>query len=161
MSILFRQITRFKIANFFKIRIDTAANRRQIIEESKYLGGDLEHTHLVKGLDYALLQKVKAEAERGGGESSGKKGGGDGDDDEGGDEEKDEDGGGGKESSGDETDEENEADKAGSEPDDGRIRMSLKPKLLTKSTTAAFAAALNKSLAEPNAFVFKKLVDFQ
>lgn len=28
------------------------------IEESKYLGGDLEHTHLVKGLDYALLQKV-------------------------------------------------------------------------------------------------------
>jgi IK cytokine len=27
------------------------------------LGGDLEHTHLVKGLDYALLQKVKAELE--------------------------------------------------------------------------------------------------
>lgn len=28
------------------------------VEETKYLGGDLEHTHLVKGLDYALLQKV-------------------------------------------------------------------------------------------------------
>ncbi|KAF1741180.1 hypothetical protein MXB_3415 [Myxobolus squamalis] len=25
---------------------------------SKYLGGDFEHTHLVKGLDYALLEKV-------------------------------------------------------------------------------------------------------
>lgn len=33
---------------------DNALRRRQIIEESKYLGGDLEHTHLVKGLDYAL-----------------------------------------------------------------------------------------------------------
>ncbi|XP_077983588.1 protein Red-like [Glandiceps talaboti] len=41
---------------------DTAAiRRRQLIEESKYLGGDMEHTHLVKGLDYALLQKVRAE----------------------------------------------------------------------------------------------------
>ena len=28
------------------------------IEHSKYLGGDVEHTHLVKGLDYALLSKV-------------------------------------------------------------------------------------------------------
>ena len=32
--------------------------RKQTIEESKFLGGDIEHTHLVKGLDYALLQKV-------------------------------------------------------------------------------------------------------
>ncbi|XP_071787633.1 protein Red-like [Asterias amurensis] len=41
---------------------DTASNRRkQLIEESKYLGGDMEHTHLVKGLDYALLHKVRAE----------------------------------------------------------------------------------------------------
>ncbi|KAH9632693.1 hypothetical protein HF086_016892 [Spodoptera exigua] len=30
-------------------------------QESKYLGGDMEHTHLVKGLDYALLQKVRSE----------------------------------------------------------------------------------------------------
>ena len=29
-----------------------------MIQESKYLGGDMEHTHLVKGLDFALLQKV-------------------------------------------------------------------------------------------------------
>jgi hypothetical protein len=29
------------------------------IEQTKYLGGDEEHTHLVKGLDYSLLQKVK------------------------------------------------------------------------------------------------------
>ena len=28
------------------------------VENSKFLGGDLKHTHLVKGLDYALLQKV-------------------------------------------------------------------------------------------------------
>ncbi|KAG8373873.1 hypothetical protein BUALT_Bualt11G0070600 [Buddleja alternifolia] len=31
------------------------------IEKSKYLGGDVEHTHLVKGLDYALLHKVRSE----------------------------------------------------------------------------------------------------
>ena len=32
--------------------------RKRVIQESKYLGGDMKHTHLVKGLDYALLQKV-------------------------------------------------------------------------------------------------------
>lgn len=31
------------------------------VEESKYLGGDMEHTHLVRGLDFALLAKVRAE----------------------------------------------------------------------------------------------------
>lgn len=41
-----------------KGNFDAAARRKQLIEESKFLGGDLEHTHLVKGLDYALLQKV-------------------------------------------------------------------------------------------------------
>lgn len=35
--------------------------RKFNIEESKFLGGDLEHTHLVKGLDYALLHRMKAE----------------------------------------------------------------------------------------------------
>lgn len=35
--------------------------RRRVIEESKYLGGDIAHTHLVKGLDYALLEKVRSE----------------------------------------------------------------------------------------------------
>lgn len=38
-----------------------AERRKQMIQESKYLGGDMEHTHLVKGLDYALLEKVRAE----------------------------------------------------------------------------------------------------
>jgi len=40
---------------------DAAERRRQMIQESKYLGGDMEHTHLVKGLDFALLQKVRSE----------------------------------------------------------------------------------------------------
>ena len=35
--------------------------RQLSIEESKFLGGDVEHTHLVKGLDFALLRKVRAE----------------------------------------------------------------------------------------------------
>lgn len=38
--------------------LDAAERRKQMIQESKFLGGDMEHTHLVKGLDYALLQKV-------------------------------------------------------------------------------------------------------
>ena len=29
------------------------------VEDSKFLGGDVEHTHLVKGLDFQLLQKVQ------------------------------------------------------------------------------------------------------
>jgi len=33
------------------------------VEESKFLGGDMDHTHLVKGLDYALLGKNKKELE--------------------------------------------------------------------------------------------------
>jgi len=34
---------------------------RVSITQSKYLGGDIEHTHLVKGLDFALLQKMRSE----------------------------------------------------------------------------------------------------
>jgi len=30
-------------------------------EDSKYLGGDMDHTHLVKGLDYALLTKIRSD----------------------------------------------------------------------------------------------------
>jgi len=41
--------------------MDAAERRKQMIQESKFLGGDMEHTHLVKGLDYALLQKVRSE----------------------------------------------------------------------------------------------------
>ena len=33
--------------------------RKQLIQESKFLGGDMQHTHLVKGLDYVLLDKVR------------------------------------------------------------------------------------------------------
>merc|ERR1711879_786646 len=38
-----------------------AQKKKLLIEESKYLGGDIEHTHLVKGLDYALLSKKRQE----------------------------------------------------------------------------------------------------
>lgn len=44
-----------------KSGVDAAERRKQQIQESKFLGGDMEHTHLVKGLDYALLQKVRSE----------------------------------------------------------------------------------------------------
>lgn len=44
-----------------KSTFDAAERRKRMIEESKFLGGDMKHTHLVKGLDYALLHKVKAE----------------------------------------------------------------------------------------------------
>ena len=37
-------------------------NSRFTVEESKHLGGDLAHTHLVKGLDFQLLRKVRARA---------------------------------------------------------------------------------------------------
>jgi len=33
-------------------------------DQSKYLGGDIEHTHLVKGLDYTLLEKVRTDIGR-------------------------------------------------------------------------------------------------
>ncbi|KXJ10977.1 Protein Red [Exaiptasia diaphana] len=51
---------------------DSAAERRRLaIQESKFLGGDMEHTHLVKGLDFALLQKVRSEIAGEGEESMG------------------------------------------------------------------------------------------
>ncbi|KAI1729078.1 protein Red [Ditylenchus destructor] len=46
-----------------KAAASLAERRRMEIEESKYLGGDMEHTHLVKGLDYSLLNKVRNEIE--------------------------------------------------------------------------------------------------
>lgn len=46
-----------------------------ITEQSKFLGGDIAHTHLVKGLDYALLnqerQKLKAGGAGGGSDTGG------------------------------------------------------------------------------------------
>ncbi|KAJ2787519.1 hypothetical protein GGI15_000650 [Coemansia interrupta] len=35
--------------------------QRVVYERSKYLGGDIESTHLVKGLDFLLLEKIRAE----------------------------------------------------------------------------------------------------
>ncbi|GFS45481.1 protein Red, partial [Nephila pilipes] len=44
-----------------KSGLDTMERRRQMIQESKFLGEDAEHTNLVKGLVYAVLQKVSNE----------------------------------------------------------------------------------------------------
>ncbi|KAI4380311.1 hypothetical protein MLD38_006516 [Melastoma candidum] len=41
--------------------LSTSDAHKLSIEKSKYLGGDVEHTHLVKVLDYALLNKVRSE----------------------------------------------------------------------------------------------------
>ncbi|KAI4377492.1 hypothetical protein MLD38_015106 [Melastoma candidum] len=43
------------------VDLSSADAHKLSIEKSKYLGGDVEHTHLVKGLDYALLNKVRSE----------------------------------------------------------------------------------------------------
>ena len=37
-----------------KGNFDAAERRRQMIQESKFLGGDMEHTHLVKGKAHCL-----------------------------------------------------------------------------------------------------------
>ncbi|CAG9854328.1 unnamed protein product [Phyllotreta striolata] len=52
------------VAPDLKSGFDAAERRRQMIQESKFLGGDMQHTHLVKGLDYALLQKVRSEIQQ-------------------------------------------------------------------------------------------------
>uniref|UniRef100_A0AAV1UNQ9 RED-like N-terminal domain-containing protein n=1 Tax=Peronospora matthiolae TaxID=2874970 RepID=A0AAV1UNQ9_9STRA len=44
--------------------IDADAYRHIDAEQSKFLGGDMEHTHLVKGLDYALLAQLKREKQK-------------------------------------------------------------------------------------------------
>jgi IK cytokine len=69
------------VAPDIKSTFDAAERRKKMIQESKFLGGDMEHTHLVKGvprdrflhiaclqsgffslgLDFALLQKVRSE----------------------------------------------------------------------------------------------------
>jgi hypothetical protein len=38
-------------------------------EQSKFLGGDINHTHLVKGLDYALLNQERQKLKSGGGDT--------------------------------------------------------------------------------------------
>ncbi|CAO2836855.1 unnamed protein product [Amaranthus hypochondriacus] len=46
------------------VDLKSADSHKLAIERSKYLGGDVEHTHLVKGLDYALLHKVRSEMDK-------------------------------------------------------------------------------------------------
>lgn len=108
--------------------VENAERRRQIIEESKFLGGDLEHTHLVKGLDYALLQKIKAELEK---------------------KQDDLD----LEENQDKDKEQIDIDeKEGSDEEDVNEEKSskpvLKPKIVSKSDNAAIASALTKSFKD-------------
>ncbi|RMX69150.1 hypothetical protein KXD40_006337 [Peronospora effusa] len=44
--------------------IDAKEYKHLDTEQSKFLGGDMEHTHLVKGLDYALLAQLKREKQK-------------------------------------------------------------------------------------------------
>ncbi|GFU07904.1 protein Red [Nephila pilipes] len=45
------------VAPHAKSGLDNAERRRQMIQESKFLGGDMEHKQLVIGLGYAVLQR--------------------------------------------------------------------------------------------------------
>ncbi|CAI5502756.1 unnamed protein product [Closterium sp. Naga37s-1] len=58
------------------VDLTTTDAHKLAIEKSKFLGGDVEHTHLVKGLDYALLNKVRSEMKGRPGERGGEAGGG-------------------------------------------------------------------------------------
>lgn len=107
---------------------ENADRRRQIIEESKYLGGDLEHTHLVKGLDYALLQKIKAELEKKQEDMD--------------IEDRNED----EEKNKDEIDDKYTDEEEDEEEND--LKANLKPKLISKTSNAAIASALTKSFEE-------------
>jgi hypothetical protein len=44
--------------------VDADAFKHLDAQQSKFLGGDMEHTHLVKGLDYALLAQLKREKQK-------------------------------------------------------------------------------------------------
>ena len=125
--------------SLFYSRTDNAERRRQIIEESKYLGGDLEHTHLVKGLDYALLQKIKAEQEKKEEDQD--------EDDENQDDKEDKDEENEDREMQKSTDEEDEDEDDVEEED--KLKANLKPKISSKSATAALAAALNNNVKDP------------
>ncbi|KAI8618834.1 RED-like protein N-terminal region-domain-containing protein [Chytriomyces sp. MP71] len=43
---------------------ENADIKTALYQQSKYLGGDEKHTHLVKGLDFALLKKVRSEMQK-------------------------------------------------------------------------------------------------
>ncbi|CDO69627.1 hypothetical protein BN946_scf184851.g15 [Trametes cinnabarina] len=48
------------LAEEFEKRHADSADRKAVDEKRKYLGGDSEHTVLVKGLDFALLEQARA-----------------------------------------------------------------------------------------------------
>lgn len=99
----------------------------------------MEHTHLVKGLDFALLQKVRAEIEKEFPdlEDEGEEG------DETAPKEK-------RKSLGDQV-AEDEATKGSDEEEaaDDKVKFKFKPKILSKSDTAAIAASLSKAQGVP------------
>ncbi|CAO3701471.1 unnamed protein product [Rhizopus microsporus] len=53
------QLTTEELLKRTQREADEELNAQQLYEQSKYLGGDIDHTHLVKGLDFALLNKVR------------------------------------------------------------------------------------------------------
>ncbi|KAK4698267.1 hypothetical protein P7C70_g8014, partial [Phenoliferia sp. Uapishka_3] len=53
-----------KLLEDFKARSEAAEDKQAIEEQMKYLGGDAEHSVLVKGLDMALLERMKHEQSR-------------------------------------------------------------------------------------------------
>ncbi|KAK2197994.1 bifunctional Protein Red-like/RED-like [Babesia duncani] len=61
-----RALERSKLKDEYHLKIENEYQqmKKQTIEESRYMGGDLEHTHLVKGLDYVLLRKIKQDMAR-------------------------------------------------------------------------------------------------
>jgi len=48
-------------AEYAQIAAEFEGQEEVTLEDSKYLGGDMDHTHLVKGLDFSLLAKVRTE----------------------------------------------------------------------------------------------------
>ncbi|KAK1444842.1 hypothetical protein BgAZ_107480 [Babesia gibsoni] len=56
-----RALERSKMSDDYYKRVEEEYRllKTQTEEESRYMGGDEEHTHLVKGLDYVLLEKVR------------------------------------------------------------------------------------------------------
>jgi IK cytokine len=55
------QLTTEELLQRTQIEAGEELNAKQLYEQSKYLGGDVNHTHLVKGLDFALLKKVRTD----------------------------------------------------------------------------------------------------
>ncbi|KAG1293694.1 hypothetical protein G6F66_005856 [Rhizopus arrhizus] len=57
------QLTTEELLKRTQREVDEGLSTGEVYEQSKYLGGDVDHTHLVKGLDFALLNRVRREME--------------------------------------------------------------------------------------------------